>query len=169
VGEGQTGRLLFATLDAPRGFKPGDFVTVSIEEPPLRFVARLPATALNSFDEVLVVADEDRLETVKVDLMRRQGNDVLVRSRDLEGREVVAERTPLLGAGIRVKPLRSGETQIEAPSMLELTDERRARLVAYVEANTRMPKEAKTRILSQLSQKQVPAEMVERLEARMGG
>lgn len=169
VGEGQTGRLLFATLDAPRGFKPGDFVTVSIEEPALEFVARLPATALNADDEVLVVGPEDRLESVAVRLMRRQGDDVLVRARDLEGREVVAQRTPLLGVGIKVKPLRGANAAPEAPAMLELTDERRARLRAFVEANTRMPAEAKTRILSQLEQAQVPAEVVERLESRMGG
>lgn len=169
VGEGQTGRQLFATLQAPRGFKPGDFVTVGIEEAPLNYVARLPATALNAAEEILVVDAEERLETVQVQLLRRQGNDVLIRARDLEGREVVTERTPLLGAGIRVKPLRSADAAPELPAMVALTEERRARLVAYVEANTRMPEAAKTRILTQLSREEVPAEMVERLESRMGG
>ncbi len=32
VGEGQTGRLLFARLDEAKGFRPGDFVTVRIME-----------------------------------------------------------------------------------------------------------------------------------------
>ncbi|WP_323769446.1 efflux RND transporter periplasmic adaptor subunit [Antarctobacter sp.] len=168
VGEGQTGRQLFATLEAPRGFKPGDFVTVSIEEAPLDNVARLPATAVNAAQEVLVVGADDRLETVQVQVLRRQGDDVLVRARDFAGAEVVAQRTPLLGAGIKVKPLRQGAAPEEA-AMLELTDERRAKLVAFIEANTRMPEAAKTRLLAQLSQKQVPAEMVERLESRMGG
>ena len=168
VGEGQTGRQLFATLDAPRGFKPGDFVTVTIEEAPLENVARLPATALNAGGEVLAIGPEDRLEPVQVRLLRRQGDDVLVRSRALAGREIVSERTPLLGAGIKVKPLRQGAAP-EPPAMVELTDERRAKLVAFIESNTRMPEAAKTRILTQLSKKQVPAEMVERLESRMGG
>lgn len=168
VGAGQTGRQLFATLQAPRGFKPGDFVTVTIEEAPLDNVARLPATAVNAAEEVLVVGAEDRLETVQVRLLRRQGDDVLVHARDIAGREVVSERTPLLGAGIKVKPLRKGAAP-EAPAMVELTDERRAKLVAYIEANTRMPEAAKTRILTQLSQKEVPAEMVERIESRIGG
>ena len=39
VGEGQTGRLIFARLDSFAGFRPGDFVSVRIEEPELRFVA----------------------------------------------------------------------------------------------------------------------------------
>ncbi|KHQ52926.1 efflux RND transporter periplasmic adaptor subunit [Mameliella alba] len=168
VGEGQTGRRLFAVLDAPRGFKPGDFVTVRIEEPPLERVARLPATAVNAGGEVLVVGAEDRLETVVVEVMRRQGDDVLIRGRGLQGREVVTERTPLLGEGIKVKPLRTGAVP-EPEAMLELSEDRRARLVAFIEANTQMPEAARTRILAQLAQKEVPAEIVERIESRMGG
>ncbi len=53
--------------------------------------------------------------------------------------------------------------------MLELSDERRARLVAFVEGNGGMPSEAKQRILAQLDESQVPVQVVERLEARIGG
>ncbi len=167
VGEGQTGRLLFASLDAPRGFKPGDFVTVSVQEPELPRVARVPSTALNAAEEVLVVGEDGRLEVHEVRLLRRQGDDVLIRARALEGRQIVAERTPLLGAGIKVKPIGAVATP-EEPAMVELTDERRAKLRAFVEANSRMPAEAKTRLLGQLENTQVPARVVERLESRMG-
>lgn len=170
VGEGQTGRLLFARLEAPRGLKPGDFVTVEIEEQPLERVVRLPSSALDAANEVLVLGDEDRLEELPVTLLRRQGDDVLVRGSGLRGRDVVAERTPLLGAGIKVRPLRPGAAAApEEPEMLELSDERRAKLRAFVEANTRMPKEARDRILAQLEQAKVPARMVKRIEERMGG
>lgn len=170
VGDGQTGRQLFATLGSAPGFRPGDFVTVEIDEPPLEQVARLPATSLNAANEVLVLGEEDRLEVVGVNLLRRQGDDVLVRADGLQGREVVAERTPLLGAGIKVRPLRpSGAAIPEEPEMVELTEERRARLTAFIESNTRMPEEARQRILNQLSQGTVPAQVVERIESRMGG
>lgn len=170
VGEGQTGRLLFARLKAPKGLKPGDFVSVGIEEPPLEQVVRLPSSALDAAGEVLVLGDDDRLEEMPVTLLRRQGDDVLVRGPELRGRDVVAERTPLLGAGIKVRPLRPGAAAApDAPEMLELTEERRARLRAFVEANTGMPEEARARILSQLDQPKVPAQMVQRIEARMGG
>ena len=53
--------------------------------------------------------------------------------------------------------------------MVELTDERRAKLIAFVEGNQRMPTEAKERVLSQLAEPQVPARVVERIESRMGG
>lgn len=168
VEQGQTGRLLFAKLDQATGFRPGDFVTVRIMEPELRFVATLPATAVDSANTVLVVGEEDRLEVREVSLLRRQGDEVIVRARDLGGREIVSERSPLLGAGIRVRPIRPENARVpDEPEMVELTDERRARLVAFIEGNRRMPAEAKARILDRLSQKEVPADMITRIESRM--
>ena len=69
-----------------------------------------------------------------------------------------------------MRPLRgSASVTIEEQAMLELTEERRAKLVAFVQANKRMPAEAKARILAQLEKTQVPVQMVERIESRMGG
>jgi len=168
VGAGQTGRLIFAQLDAAPGFRPGDFVTVKITEPPLNGVARLPATAVDASGTVLVVGDEDRLELASAEVLRREGDDVIVRARGLAGRDVVAERTPLLGAGILIRPIRPGNADIPAePEMLSLDPERRARLVAFVEGNQFMPDEAKARVLTQLKEDRVPAQMVERIESRM--
>ena len=170
VGEGQSGRLVFARLDGAPGFKPGDFVRVEVTEPTLRGVFRLPATALGADGNVLVIAEGDRLEAIPVNLVRRQGDDVLVRARALEGRNVVSARTPLLGAGIKVKPLTAeGASKIEEPEMLELSAERKEKIRAFVQANTRIPDEAKARILGQLEQPKVPAQMVQRIESRMGG
>ena len=171
TGEGQTGRLVFAALDRSAGFKPGDFATVQVREPQLRGVIRLPASSVDATGGVLVLDAEDRLEAASVDILRRQGDEVLVRG-DIAGREVVEARSPLLGAGISVKPLRKGAAAVAAPpepEMLELSEERRAKLVAFVEGNKRMPKEAKERVLSQLAKPQVPARVVARIESRMGG
>ena len=168
AGEGQSGRLIFARLKSAYGFKPGDFVTVSVEEPPIDNVVRVPASALDAAGRVLVLGAEDRLEALEVQLVRRQGDDVLLRGDGLEGREVIIGRTPLLGAGIRVRPLRDEATAPKA-ALLELTEERRARLVAFVEGNSRMPDEVKARLLGQLAEVKVPAQVVERIESRMGG
>ena len=167
AGDGQTGRLVFAALDAAAGFKPGDFVTVRLQEPELENVVLLPASAVDAGGTVLLLGSDDRLETVQVRVLRRLGDDVLVRG-DIVGREVVETRSPLLGAGISVKPLRKGAAP-EDPEMLELTEERRAKLVAFVEGNKRMPDEMKARVLAQLAEPQVPAKVVERIESRMGG
>lgn len=170
VGEGQSGRLLFARLDDARGMKPGDFVTVHIEEPPLGGVIRLPATALDADRDVLVLTGDQRLEEIGVELLRRQGDDVLVAGGALTGREVVAQRTPLLGTGIKVRPLRvSPEAKTGQAGFLELSEDRRARLRAFVEASAELSAEVKSRLLAQLDKPRVPARMVERLERRMGG
>jgi multidrug resistance efflux pump len=167
TGEGQTGRLVFAGLTQATGFKPGDFVSVHVQEPALDNVIRLPAAAVDAAGGVLLLGAEDRLEAGSVEVLRRLGDDVLVRG-DIAGREVVQARSPLLGAGISVKPLRAG-LQPEAAAMLELTEERRARLVAFVESNKRMPEAAKARMLAQLAAREVPAQVVARIESRMGG
>ncbi len=175
VGEGLTGRLIFARLDAAPGLRPGDFVTVEVREPRLRGVARLPAAAIGATGTVLLLGEEDRLEEQPVVVLRRQGDSVLVRADALAGREVVTERTPMLGAGIQVRPFRedgAAGSKAEgdaAREMITLDDDRRARLIEAVKANTFMPADAKDRILNQLNQPEVPARMVERLESRMGG
>jgi hypothetical protein len=170
VGEGLTGRLLFASLANVKGLRPGDFVTVDITEPALSWVAKLPASALSGSNKVLVVGDDERLMEAEVTLIRRQGDDVLVRSRELRDAKVVAERSPVLGTGIRVRILSAEEgEEPAAPSMVTLDPERRAKLIAFVEGNKYIPKDAKKRILDQLKKPEVPNEMVERLESRMGG
>ena len=169
VGEGLTGRLLFASLANVKGLRPGDFVTVDITEPALSWVAKLPASALSGTNKVLVIGDDERLKEAVVTLIRRQGDDVLVRSRELRDAKVVAERSPVLGTGIKVRVLSAEEgEEPEAPSMVALDPERRAKLIAFVEENKYIPKDAKNRILDQLNKPEVPNEMVERLESRMG-
>lgn len=184
VGEGQSGRLVYADLAAPRGFRPGDFVTVRVAEPPLADVVVLPATAVGPDGTLLVLGPDDRLEAVRAEVLRRQDNSVIVAAAGIAGREVVTERTPLLGAGIKVRPIRpeaSGahtaapETPAaqaalpETPALVELTPERRAELIAVVEASAGMPAEAKARTLDQLAQDRVPARLIARLEQRTGG
>jgi hypothetical protein len=163
--------LLYATLTAAPGFRPGDFVSIRVSEPALPAAIALPATAYSADGTVLVLGADDRLESLAVRLLRRQGDSVILASEGLQGREVVRELSPLLGAGIKVNPIRP-ETDAKAapePALIALTPERRAALIAFVEGNDRMPADAKTRILSQLAAETVPAQVIERLESRMGG
>lgn len=174
VGEGQTGRLVFARLESAQGLKPGDFVTVEVEEPVLENVVRLPATALGADGAVLALDGEGRLTPLAVTLMRRQGDEVLVRAAEdsppLSGRQIVTQRSPLLGGGIKVRPIGAEAAAVPEPAdMLELSEERRARLVAYVEGSRDMPDAVRSRLLEHLAQTRVPARVVERLETRMGG
>lgn len=202
VGEAATGRLIYVALDAPRGFRPGDFVALQVPEPPLDGLARLPATALDTSGNVLVLGPDERLESASVDLVRRQGDMVLVRAPHLAGAQVVSERGPNLGAGIRVRPVgtdgagaaaaptaamaarnaardetagaaaRRGTGQsaeADGAAMVTLSPERRAELIAFVEADTAMPEAARARVVAQLTADEVPARVVARIEERMGG
>ncbi len=166
VGEGQTGRLLFATIENAVGFRPGDFVTVSIEEPELQRVALVPATAVAADETVLIVGEGDRLRSAQTRLLRRQGDEVIISARGIAGETIVAERSPLLGDGIAVRPILPGAVA-EAPEVVTLDAERRAKLVTFVEGS-RMPDPVKARLLTQLEEDEVPAEMIARLESRMG-
>ena len=168
VGVGQTGRLLFARLNKAPGFRPGDFVTVSIDEPSLENVALIPATAVAADQTILIVGEEDRLQSATVSLLRRQGDNVIVAVGPHAGATVVAERSPLLGTGIKVRPIRPGVVEEEAlPEMITLDDDRRAKLIAFV-TEGRMPDDVKARIIGQLKEDQVSSETVARLESRMG-
>ena len=84
----------------------------------------------------------------------------------------MAERSPLLGAGIKVNPLRPGgadgaQALPAAPEMVALDPDRRAKLIAFV-TEGRMPDDVKARILGQLEQDEVSSETIARLESRMG-
>lgn len=167
VATGETGRQLIAAIAPDPALRPGDFVTVTVREPPVAGVARLPASALGPDNSVLVVGPEERLVVTPVTLLRRQGDDVLVTGAGMAGALVVAERSPLLGAGIRVRPIVPGQEAAEE-AMLTLDPERRSRLVAAVEGNARLPEEARARLLAQLAEPQVPAAVVTRIESGMG-
>jgi len=103
--------------------------------------------------------------SVRLNALSRQGDEVLLRGEGLEGREVVIGRTPLLGSGVRVRPLRSEANA----GMVELTETQRADLMAQVEASDGMPQDEKARMLVQLEEARVPASLVRRIENRAGG
>jgi multidrug efflux pump subunit AcrA (membrane-fusion protein) len=110
VGEGQTGRLVYAALDPDAAtqslLKPGDFVSVAIAGATLDDVVLVPATAVGRQGTVLALGPDDRLQELPVEIMGRQGDDVILRVGALAGREIVTERSVFLGEGIRIRPLR---------------------------------------------------------------
>jgi len=167
VEDGQVGRVIFARLEAAPGFRPGDFVTVRVKEPELRKVVRLPATAFDPEGHVLALGEGDRLERVNVTLVRRQGDDVLVRADDLAGREVVRRLTPLLGEGIAVRAAQSASEEASARRIIALSGTRHAQLIAFVEKDAGMSHAGKARVLAQLPERKVPRQGVDRLQRRM--
>jgi len=162
VEAGQTGRLVYVALDASPSLatlvQPGDFVTVTIQEAPVADAALLPATALGPNGALLVVGPEDRLAEVLVEVLRRQGDDVIVAVGALAGREVVTERSAVLGAGIRVRPIRPdlatggdpASSLTATEDTAELTAERKAALMALIAANPALSEAEKADLLQVL-------------------
>ena len=174
VGDGQTGREIFASLrpEDAAGLRPGDFVTVRISEPEIEGAALLPALAVNSAGQALIVSDDNRLESVDVEILRRQGDDVIVDARGIAGLKLVTKRAPQLGEGIKVEPRITGDTEFKEPKFVLLNDTQKSKLTAAVEANKRMPAQAKESVLARIAEGKLPQENFERLErmaARMDG
>ncbi len=172
VGEGQTGRMIYALVDDGRqsGLRPGDFVEVTIKESPIDGVLLLPAEAVDGDGQILVVGDDERLSERDTTILRKQGDQVILSGTGLAGELVVTKRSPLIGNGIRVRPiLPETASLLEEPQDIVLSDEERAELVAFVEGNSRMPEAAKQRLLEVLNQETVPQATLDRLRSRMGG
>jgi len=174
VGAGQTGRELFARLGAGAAeiLRPGDFVTVEIQEPILRNVAVIPAKAASASGEVLLVGDKNRLVAAKVEILRKQGDTLVVRADALAGRSLVQARAPQLGAGILIEPRQAGMPLLERAverETVEVSDELRQQMIAFVTANKRIPADRRRQVLEDLKQSKLPKAMVERITSRMGG
>lgn len=165
LGDGESGRLVIATLDAAPGFRPGDFVAVTLTEPPLTRVSILPVAAIGTDGKVLALAADDRLEAVPVTILRRQGDDVIVDATLLDGRDIVTARTAQTGVGIKVRPIRSDGRANE----LALDDSERARLIALVEADASLSQADRDAMMARLTAASVPAALVAQINARAGG
>lgn len=174
VGEGQTGRELFASLEPTKiaTVRPGDFVSVALEEPVLENVAILPSTAASATGEILILGEGNRLEALKVDILRKQADKIIVSVGELAGREIVLERAPQLGAGIKVEPRRNDASLSQRSNpdeTVQVSDGERQKLIAFVEANQTFSAKVKKRILNKLNRPEIPKETYDRITSRMGG
>ncbi len=166
------GRTVFARIDTAGEtvLRPGDFVTVEVEEEPIRNVAVIPAEAATQDGKVFLVDADNRLEEVVARILRRQADTLVVTGLPF-GRRYVNARLPYLGAGVAVQPRETGaEPETAAPGAMILLDtERRRALIAFVEGRGRIAGPVKQRILARLAEPKAPAAMVERLEAGING
>jgi len=171
AGRGATegsGRTVFVGLDGADAvqFRPGDFVTVTIREPPLSEVAVVPAAAIDRAGRLLTLAPDNRLAEQQAVIVRRQGDSVVLRDVPF-GTAYVRQRTPRVGPGILVKPNFTDEPALDDDNeeRISLDNERRQRLLAFVEADHQMPAARKARIRSALTQELVSRRLIDRLEA----
>ncbi|MFD1696365.1 efflux RND transporter periplasmic adaptor subunit [Roseibium aestuarii] len=181
VAEGDAGRQLFATLEVGEAtiLRPGDFVTLRVEEPTLTNVARVPAAAVNAAGEMLLLDADQRLEEHKARILRRLGDEIVLADVPF-GRSYVTERLPQLGAGLKVSPRGAdagsapegqdgqgrrpvAESGGGAQELVALDPARREALIAKVNSRP-IPDERKAEILGILKGDSVPRSLIDRLE-----
>ncbi|MFD0980099.1 efflux RND transporter periplasmic adaptor subunit [Tropicimonas aquimaris] len=174
--EGQIGRLVYARLTDPdpNFVQQGDFVTVRIPERPLEGVATVPASAVTTYGKILLIGDDNRLEEYQATLLRHQGDEIIVGDVPF-GRQFVEVRALQLGPGIQVTPIvpapeSASFTAPIAPATSDtvaLDDDRRAAIIAFIEASEQMKPEKREQWLAELAQPEVPRATVERFEAKI--
>ena len=172
VADGQTGRRIFARLEAgaARLIKPGDFVTVRLIEPEISNVAWIPSGAVGSEGAGLIIEADGVLAPITYDVISRDGERVLVSADGLEDRLVVAQITPQLNIGQKVQPVLNGErvaTELENTDVT-LTPEQQAAFTEMLNQNADMPAERKTQLLQQVSEGRLPKDVYQRLASRAG-
>lgn len=109
------GRIVFAALqpadfDIDAQLRPGDFVALEIQEPPLAGVARVPARAVDASSRILLVAADGRLSDQTVEVVRREGDWLWIRGPEADA-TFVLERAPQLGDGILTKDADAAPTE----------------------------------------------------------
>lgn len=170
VGEGLTGREIFARLsgDQVGSVRTGDFVTVKISEPALDGVAQIPTTSATAAGEVLIVGDDNRLSAANVEILRKQGDNLIVRARNIAGQRIVTQRAPQLGVGILIVPRdANAKVVLEESKDVKLTTDQQLKMRAYVQSG-QMPDAVKERMLKQIKVGSMPKRMYDRISANMG-
>ena len=177
IPEGGSGRQIFGSIELNNynSLRPGDFLLVEVEEPELKGISVLPASAVTIDGKLFILTSEDRLQEVSVTILRRQGEEVIV-SGAPKGAEYVVQRSPQLGRGLKVKPLRAKDlendrtsTQNDDEKLVELDQKKKNELIEFVKSMDRMPENVKDRLIKEINSGKVRSKTLRRLEKGMEG
>ena len=96
---------VFARIDGVTvntNLRPGAFVEVLVPGPVFKSVVRIPEEALYGNDTIYQIV-QNRLQPRKVELVTRDGKDLLIRGSFEAGDRIVTTRFPEIGPGLKVK------------------------------------------------------------------
>ena len=179
VMAGAAGKKIYATLETfPNTMlRPGDFVKVTIKEKEMNSVFIVPASSVDPDNRILILAENGRLKELEVELLRRQGDSLIIKDAP-SGIEYVIRRTPQLGEDLKIDPIRKGDIEKAKESngklleikeeFIELDDQKRQYYIQKIKENKWMPDTAKARMLGALSEEKVSKKLIDRLEQRIG-
>ncbi len=171
-----SGRKLFASINLGENktLRPGDFVVLEIKEPSLKNITVLPSSAVTIDGKIFILDEDNRLKEIEVTILRRQGNEVIVSGAPIE-KEYVMQRSPQLGNGLKIKPLRKKDREISNSvnlsknnELVTISSEKQKKLINILDKLDRMPKSVKERLYEEINSGKIKAKTLKRLEKNMG-
>ena len=171
-----SGRKLFASINLGENktLRPGDFVVLEIKEPSLKNVTVLPSSAVTIDGKIFILEEDNRLKEIEVTILRRQGNEVIVSGAPTD-KEYVMQRSPQLGNGLKIKPLRKKDREISNSvnlsknnELVTISPEKQKKLINILDKLDRMPKSVKDRLYEEINSGKIKAKTLKRLEKNMG-
>ena len=170
-----SGRKLFASINIGENktLRPGDFVVLEIKEPSLKNITVLPSSAVTIDGKIFILEEDNRLKEIEVTILRRQGNEVIVSGAPTD-KEYVMQRSPQLGNGLKIKPLRKKDREISNSvnlsknnELVTISPEKQKKLINILDKLDRMPKSVKDRLYEQINSGKIKAKTLKRLEKNM--
>ncbi len=171
-----SGRKLFASINLGENktLRPGDFVVLEIKEPSLKNITVLPSSAVTIDGKIFILEEDNRLKEIEVTILRRQGNEVIVSGAPTD-KEYVMQRSPQLGNGLKIKPLRKKDREISNSvnlsknnELVAISPEKQKKLINILDKLDRMPKSVKDRLYEEINSGKIKAKTLKRLEKNMG-
>ncbi len=171
-----SGRKLFASINLGENktLRPGDFVVLEIKEPFLKNITVLPSSAVTIDGKIFILEEDNRLKEIEVTILRRQGNEVIVSGAPTD-KEYVMQRSPQLGNGLKIKPLRKKDREISNSvnlsknnELVTISPEKQKKLINILDKLDRMPKSVKDRLYEEINSGKIKAKTLKRLEKNMG-
>jgi len=170
-----SGRKLFASINIGENktLRPGDFVVLEIKEPSLKNITVLPSSAVTIDGKIFILEEDNRLKEIEVTILRRQGNEVIVSGAPTD-KEYVMQRSPQLGNGLKIKPLRKKDREISNSvnlsknnELVTISPEKQKKLINILDKLDRMPKSVKDRLYEEINSGKIKAKTLKRLEKNM--
>ena len=171
-----SGRKLFASINLGENktLRPGDFVVLEIKEPSLKNITVLPSSAVTIDGKIFILEEDNRLKEIEVTILRRQGNEVIVSGAPTD-KEYVMQRSPQLGNGLKIKPLRKKDREISNSvnlsknnELVTISPEKQKKLINILDKLDRMPKSVKDRLYEEINSGKIKVKTLKRLEKNMG-
>ena len=170
-----SGRKLFASINLGENktLRPGDFVVLEIKEPSLKNITVLPSSAVTIDGKIFILEEDNRLKEIEVTILRRQGNEVIVSGAPTD-KEYVMQRSPQLGNGLKIKPLRKKDREFSNSvnlsknnELVTISPEKQKKLINILDKLDRMPKSVKDRLYEEINSGKIKAKTLKRLEKNM--